>query len=144
MATIGKYLLWIAAVGMIVVGGLGVGGVPVSEYAGQATDWVWAWVQPSVSKPTVAVIVYESNNPAPLPQNMVELYALAPSLGVSLWDKDIEGKGKKPSAQAKPFIDAAGKDGLPKLVVKWSNGKRTVKSCNGWTVDDLKKAIGKP
>lgn len=92
--------------------------------------------------PTRAVIVRETGESKPLSLELTEVYAKAPSLGVSVWDKDVTGKGKKPSPEAKPFLDAAGTDGLPKMVFLWPGGSMTVKPCPT-TLGALKKEIGK-
>ena len=94
----------------------------------------------SAAVPTKSVVVRETSVDKPLSEAWVELFATAEKLGIPVWDKDVLGKGKKPSDQAKPFLDAAGD--LPALVRLWSNGKYTSIPCPE-TIDALKKATGK-
>jgi len=105
-------------------------------------DVVGSWV--SVGTPQQAVIVRETSVSQPLSIELTELYAKAPSLGVAVWDKDVVGKGKQPSAVAKPFLDAwiASELELPVIVLRWSGGGLTVKPCPV-TLDGLKKEVGK-
>jgi hypothetical protein len=91
-----------------------------------------------------AVIVRETSTQKPLSQDMVELYAKAPSLDISVWDANVLGKDKQESAEAKPYLDAitASKIDLPVLAKKWINGKITVMPCPT-KLDALKKEVGK-
>lgn len=93
---------------------------------------------------TKAVIVRETGVDKPLSEAWVELFAGAEKLGIPVWDQNVLGKGKKPSEEAKPFLDAVAASGkeLPVLAIQWSSGKITVDSCPT-TADALKKATGK-
>lgn len=95
------------------------------------------------ASPTQSVIVRETSTGKPLPMSLIELYAKAPSLGVSVWDPDILGKDKQPSPEAKPFLDAASGKELPVLVLQWPGGGLSVKSCGNMTIDELRKIVGK-
>jgi len=96
----------------------------------------------SAGVPERAVIIRETQIDKPLSQEWVELFAGAEKLGISVWDKDVLGKGKKPSAEAQPFLDAVGDKPLPILALKWSGGKITTMPCPS-KLDALKKAVGK-
>ena len=89
-----------------------------------------------------AVIIRETRTDKPLSEEWVELFAGAEKLGIPVWDKDVLGKGKKPSEEAKPFLDAAAGKDLPVLVSQWASGKYTTSPCPP-TIDELKKATGK-
>jgi hypothetical protein len=93
--------------------------------------------------PNRAVIVRETSTDKPLSEEWVELFAGAEKLGISVWDKDVLGKGKKPSVEAQPFIDAVGDKELPILALQWPGGKITTMPCPS-KLDALKKAAGKP
>jgi hypothetical protein len=92
--------------------------------------------------PTKAVIIRETDVTKPLPEEDVELFAAAEKLGVLVWDQHVLGKAKKPSAEAKPFLDAVGEQKLPVLALQWDGNKITVGPCP-MKLDALKKAIGK-
>jgi hypothetical protein len=92
--------------------------------------------------PTKAVIIRETDVQRPLTEEWVEFFAGAEKIGVSVWDKDVLGKGKKESPEAKPFLEAVGTQELPALALKWPSGKITVSACPT-TLDSLRKAIGK-
>ena len=94
-----------------------------------------------VSPPTKAMIVYESSFSTIPAKEMVEVYAKAPDFGVGVLDKDTLGKGKQPSAELQPFLDAAKEHELPVLALRWSSGKITVQPCPG-TLDELRKVVG--
>ena len=94
--------------------------------------------------PSKVVIIRETRTDKPLSEEWVELFAGAEKLGIPVWDQNVLGKGKKPSEEAKPFIDAftaSGKE-LPVMVSQWPSGKYTVDLCPS-TIDALKKASGK-
>jgi hypothetical protein len=104
-------------------------------------DWVPSFTS---GVPERIVILREAAPSQPLSQNMVELFAKAPGLGIDVWDDDILGPGKKPSEEAKPFLDAytaSGKE-LPVTVSKWPSGKYTVSECPK-KLDELQKLTGK-
>jgi hypothetical protein len=90
-----------------------------------------------------AVIIRETQTDKPLSEEWVELFVSAEKLGISVWDREVLGKGKKPSAEAQPFLDAAGDKELPILALKFANGKITTRPCPS-KLDALKKAVGKP
>ncbi len=94
------------------------------------------------SAPTRAVIIHETGVNKPLSPVMVELYAKATSIGVAVWDKNLLGKGRQPSAEAKPFLDKTAGQELPVLVLQWPGGGITVKPCPA-TFATLKKEVGK-
>jgi hypothetical protein len=93
--------------------------------------------------PERAVIIRETDVAKPLSEEWVELFAGAEKLGIAVWDKDVLGKAKKPSAEAQPFLDAVGDKPLPILALKWAGGKVTTIPCPS-KLDALKKAVGKP
>ncbi len=95
---------------------------------------------PGISVPTRAVIVHETGVNKPLSPAMVELYAKAPSIGVAVWDRNLLGKNRQPSSEAKPFLDAAMEKELPVLVLQWPSGGLTVKPCPA-TFDELGKLL---
>jgi hypothetical protein len=78
---------------------------------------------------------------------MVEVFAKAPSIGIAVWDQNVLGKGKQPSAEAKPFVEAAvsyvvkGKE-LPALTEQWVGGSVTARACPT-TFAELKKGVTK-
>ena len=95
-----------------------------------------------VAGPSRAVIIRETAIDKPLTQAMVEVFAKAPSIGVAVWDKDVLGKGKQPSAEAKPFVDAAQGKELPVLTLQWAGGSVTAQPCPA-TFDALRKVVVK-
>jgi hypothetical protein len=97
----------------------------------------------SAGVPERAVIVRETSVDKPLSEEWVELFTGAEKLGISVWDKDVLGKAKQPSAEAQPFLDAVGDKPLPVLALKWTGGKITTMPCPP-KLDALKKAAGKP
>jgi hypothetical protein len=92
--------------------------------------------------PSRAVIIRETSTDKPLSEEWVELFTGAEKLGISVWDKDVLGKAKKPSAEAQPFLDAVGDKPLPILALQWPGGKITTMPCPP-KLDVLKKAAGK-
>jgi hypothetical protein len=94
--------------------------------------------------PERVVILRETSLSQPLSQEMVILFAKAPEIGVAVWDDDVLGPDKKPSEEAKPFLDAytaSGKE-LPVVVLKWSSNTYTVVACPT-KLDELQKLTGK-
>ena len=91
---------------------------------------------------TRAVIIRETGVDKPLSEEWVELFAGAEKLGISVWDQNVLGKNKQPSAEAKPFLDAVAGKELPALALQWSSGKITTSPCPT-SLDVLKKEAGK-
>ena len=54
-----KKLAWVIALSLILIGGLGVSGFPVADYAATA----WSWVQPNSGPPDVVVIDESGDRP---------------------------------------------------------------------------------
>lgn len=96
----------------------------------------------SIGTPTQAVIVYESSAAKPFSPAMVEVLTKAPSIGVLVWDQNILGPGKKPSATAKPYLDVVSGKQLPQLALRWPSGSVTSQVCPG-TFAELRKVVGK-
>jgi hypothetical protein len=94
-----------------------------------------------VSVPSQSVIIHETKIDKPLSQAMVEVLAKAPSIGVLVWDKDVLGPEKKPSAAAEPFLDAVTGKQLPQLTLQWPSGSVTSQPCPT-TFAELRKAVG--
>jgi len=132
METIRRYALCVA-IGLI-LGGAAVEYGPMALRLLPGSDW---------GTPVDAMIVYESGFDTVPTREFTKMITHAPrDCGVRVIDKDTLGKGKQPSAELQPYLDAAKGHDLPVLVSHWASGLYSAKPCPE-TLEGLKAEVGK-
>ena len=121
---------------MLIAVGLIVGGLAI-EYGPAAMRLL-----PFMSQPVDAIIVYESKMDAVPTREFTRMITHAPiDCGVKVIDKDTLGKGRQPSPELIPYLEAAKDHELPVLVTRWAGGSYSVVPCPE-TLEELKAEVG--